>query len=89
MTQKTEKRRRQPALPKCSHSPTQGCISNSSSESRDQAYLAFFRDHGEIIRLRRDGKSLEIATGNSRIGVFRAFQKVPSNKLKLQLGIPT
>jgi hypothetical protein len=57
-----------------------------------RAGLEFFRKHGELIELRRDGKSLqEIAdqTGQSRVGIFRAFQKLPSTKLKLQLGIPT
>ena len=51
----------------------------------------FFRDHGEIIRLRRDGKSLqEIAdeTDDSRLGIFRKLQKVPSTKLKIELGVP-
>jgi hypothetical protein len=90
MTQKSEKRRRQPALPKCSSSSQ--TLSNKPEEPRDQATLAFFKKHGDLINLRLAGKSLqEIAdeTGNSRIGLFRRFQKLPSNKLKLQLGVPT
>ena len=59
---------------------------------RQQAGLEFFRKHGDLITLRRIAMSLEataVETSNSRIGVFRAFQKVPSNKLTVQLGIPT
>jgi hypothetical protein len=58
----------------------------------DRDRLEFFRKHGEIIQLRRDGRSLqEIAdeTGDSRVGVFRKLQKVPSTKLKIELGVST
>jgi hypothetical protein len=63
---------------------------NDTESENQRTGLEFFRKHGDLIQLRRDGKTLqEIAdeTGNSRIGVFRTFQKLPSNKLKL--GVPT
>jgi hypothetical protein len=89
-SQKIEKRRLPPAL-STSVFPKK-CLSSNSSESTDQASLIFFRKYGDLIKLRRAGKSLEeiaIETGGSRLGVFRALQKLPSRKLKIQLGIPT
>jgi hypothetical protein len=62
------------------------------TSEKQEASLKFFQQHGELIQLRRDGRSLqEIAdeTGDTRLGVFRVFQKAPSNKLKLELGVPT
>jgi hypothetical protein len=92
MSQKSEKRRLPPALPKCSSSSQKKILSHNPEQPREQAQLAFFKKYGDLIQLRRAGKSLqEIADeiGGSRIEVFRVFQKLPSNKLKLQLGVPT
>jgi hypothetical protein len=66
---------------------------NTEPESENQrAFRKFFQQHGDLIRLRRGGKSLEeiaVETGGSRVGVLRILQRIPSNKLKLQLGIQT
>lgn len=66
---------------------------NYHIEAENQrAVREFFGRHGELIRLRRHGNSLkEIAdeTGDSRLGVFRVFQRVPSARLKIELGVPT
>jgi hypothetical protein len=65
---------------------------NKCDLDRQRDRLEFFRDHGEIIRLRRQGKSLqEIAdeTGDIRLGVIRKLQRVPTTKLKIELGVPT
>jgi hypothetical protein len=66
--------------------------SNLTDSGSQRAGLEFFHNHVDLINLRRTGKTMEeiaIETGNSRVSVFRTFQKLPSNKLKLQLSIPT
>jgi hypothetical protein len=57
-----------------------------------QPLLRLFRKYGNLIALRRDGKTLqEIAdeVGESRLNVHRMFQRLLDQDQKLELGLPT
>jgi hypothetical protein len=59
---------------------------------RSDRVLENFRQHGDIMRLRRSGKTLEeiaVETGHSRLNTFRTLQRVLSHDQKLTLGLPT
>jgi hypothetical protein len=75
--------------------PLAGKIDSTHTKAEhDLQYLEerFLELHAELVRLRREGKSLQElaeALGVSRLEIHRRLQKAPSTKLKLQLGIPT
>ena len=81
--EETQRRWRQPAPLKCSISFQSS--SNSRSNSHQRALLDLFKQRGDIIQLRRDGKSLQEI--GDEVGDMRADTKVVKAQLAIQISV--
>ena len=84
MSQEAQRRQRRPA-PLISSSLQSSCSSNSRSKSCHQALLDLFRRQGDIIQLRRDGKSFQ--ENGDEVVDMRADTKVVKAQLAIQIGV--